>query len=149
MYVPGVSPHHVAVKRSHVDLVPTVLDLMNVPQPAEGELSGASMIDDVIGNAAGNGNGAVAAEERDVYIDMPAGPFTAMRHALIHGPTPGMKLIHLDSGQFQLFDLATDPDEKEDLSSDKAKLDEMVTLFRAKRGSLKEIEVKPVTPPAP
>jgi hypothetical protein len=72
-----------------------------------------------------------------------------MRHALIHGTTPGMKLIHLDTGQFQLFDLASDPDEKEDLSSDKARLDEMVTLFRAKRGTLNEIDVKPVMPTAP
>ncbi len=77
---------------------------------------------------------------------MPIGPYTQMRHALIHGTTPGMKLIHLDSGQFQLFDLAEDPEEKEDLASDKVKLAEMVELFRAKRGSLKEIDVKPSAP---
>ena len=140
LYVPGVTPHHVPVKRSHVDMVPTILDLMSVWRPAEGELSGESMIDDVILPAG------KAFDERDVYIDMPPGPFTAMRHALIHGPTPGMKLIHLDSGEFQLFDLAADPEEKEDLASDKAKLDEMVGLFRAKRGTLKEIEVKPLAP---
>ena len=34
VYVPGVSPHRVPVKRSHVDLVPTVLDLMSVWRPA-------------------------------------------------------------------------------------------------------------------
>ncbi len=138
VYVPGVPPHHVPVKRSHVDFVPTVLDLMSAWRPADGELSGESMIDDVIGGR--------PFVERDVYIDMPIGPFTPMRHALIHGTTPGMKLIHLDSGQFQLFDLAADPDEKEDLSADKAKLDPMVELFRAKRGGLKEIDVKPVIP---
>jgi arylsulfatase A-like enzyme len=144
VYVPGVAPHHVPVKRSHVDFVPTVLDLMSVWRPAEGELSGESMIDDIIGGH--------PLEERDVYIDMPIGPFTPMRHALIHGTTPGMKLIHLDSGEFQLFDLKTDPDEKEDLSNnrdDKAKLDEMIALFRAKRGSLKEIDVKPLIPTTP
>ncbi len=48
VYVPGVVPHHVTVKRSHVDVVPTVLDLMNVWRPAEGELSGESMLDDVV-----------------------------------------------------------------------------------------------------
>jgi arylsulfatase A-like enzyme len=138
VYVPGVTPHHVPVKRSHVDFVPTVLDLMGVWRPAEGELSGESMIADLVGGA--------PYEERDVYMDMPVGPFTLMRHGLIHGPTPGMKLVHLDTGQFQLFDLATDPDEKEDLAADKAKLDPMVELFREKRGTLKEIEVKPVMP---
>ena len=72
-----------------------------------------------------------------------------MRHALIHGTTPGMKLIHLDSGQFELFDLAADPEEKEDLSGERGKLDPMVELFRAKRGTLKEIDVKPVMPAPP
>ena len=115
VYVPGVPPHRVPVKRSHMDFVPTVLDLMSVWRPAEGELSGESMIDDVTKTG--------PYPERDVYIDMPAGPFTAMRHALIHGTTPGMKLIHLDSGQFELFDLAADPEEKEDLSGDRGKLE--------------------------
>ena len=121
---------------------------MSVWRPAEGELSGESMIDDVMAPPEADGTPHVF-EERDVYIDMPAGPFTGMRHAFIHGTTPGMKLVHLESGEFQLFDLAADPDEKEDLSSDKAKLAEMVGLFQAKRGSLKEIEVKPVMPTAP
>ncbi len=110
VYVPGVAPHHVPVKRSHVDFVPTVLDLMSVWRPADGELSGESMLDDVVfpPNAEATDAGpAYTPEERDVYIDMPVGPFTAMRHALIHGPTPGTKLVHLDSGEFQLFDLAS------------------------------------------
>ena len=148
VYVPGVAAHHVPVKRSHVDVVPTLLDLMNVWRPAEGELSGESMIDDVMAqpSSAGTAHDYV---ERDVYIDMPPGPFTAMRHALIHGTTPGMKLVHNDSGQYQLFDLAADPDEKEDLSSDAARLADMVGRFQAKRGSLHEIEVKPAPTTAP
>jgi len=144
VYVPGVASHRVPVKRSHIDFVPTILDLMSVPQPQDGELSGESMIDDVM--AASDDGGTHVYPERDVYIDMPIGPFTQMRHALIHGETPGLKLIHLDSGAFQLFDLARDPGEKEDLSGDKEKLGEMVTLFQEKRGSLKEIDVKPIMP---
>ncbi len=145
VYVPGVPPHHVPVKRSHIDVVPTILDLMRAPPAADGELSGESMIDDVM---AGADDAAVHVyPERDVYIDMPIGPYTQMRHALIHGATPGMKLIHFDSGAYQLFDLATDPDEKDDLASDKEKLAPMVTLFQQKRAGLKEIDVKPLPPP--
>src|SRR6202011_1538499 len=100
---------------------------MNVWRPAEGELSGESMIDDVVAPSRGSDAGAPHEYgERDVYIDMPAGPFTGMRHAFIHGTTPGMKLVHLESGQYQLFDLAADPDEKEDLATDREKLSEMV-----------------------
>ena len=141
VYVPGVLPHHVPVKRSHIDFVPTVLDLMNVWRPAEGELSGESMIDDVL---AGPDHEYL---ERDVFMDMPVGPFNGQRHALIHGKTPGMKIIRSETGQFQLFDLSADPDEKEDLAADKEQLGPMVGLFRQKRGTLKEIEVKPLPPP--
>ncbi|HEY2513031.1 MAG TPA: sulfatase, partial [Polyangiaceae bacterium] len=148
VYVPGVAAHHVPVKRSHVDVAPTVLDLMNVWRPAEGELSGESMIDDVMAQPRAGG-APHEYVERDVYIDMPPGPFTGMRHALIHGATPGMKLVHTDSGQYQLFDLAADPDEKEDLSGDAARLADMVGRFQAKRGSLREIEVKPTPATAP
>ena len=41
LYVPGEAPHHVPVKRSHIDFVPTLLDLMRVRRRA-GELSGLS-----------------------------------------------------------------------------------------------------------
>jgi choline-sulfatase len=143
IYVPGMAPHRVPVKRSHIDIVPTMLDVMGVPPPPPGELSGQSMMIDLV-NKPGE-----PFEERDVLIDMPPGPFTAMRHALIHGDTPGMKLIRLESGQYQLFDLASDPDEKEDLASDKEKLGEMIGLFQAKRATLKEIVVKPDAPPPP
>jgi arylsulfatase A-like enzyme len=143
VYVPGVPPHRVPVKRSQIDLVPTVLDLMNVSPPGRGELSGESDLGDI------EPRSAHVYAERDVYIDMPAGPFTQMRRALLHGPTPGMKLVQTDSGAYQLFDLESDPGEKADLASDRDRLRDAVAAMQAKRATLTEIEVKPVTPPAP
>jgi choline-sulfatase len=142
--VPGIAPHHVPVKRSHVDLVPTLLDVMSIPQPPAGELSGRSMITDVVPQPGGQDAGF---EERDVLIDMPIGPHTAMRRALISGETPGMKLIHLGGNQYELFDLATDPGEKTDLALDRAKLVPMLERFNARRAQLREIAVPP-TPAA-
>jgi choline-sulfatase len=140
IYVPGLPPHHVPVKRSQVDLVPTLLDVMGLRESAPGELSGRSMMTDLTeGLATGAGF-----EERDVYIDMPVGPYTGMRHALIAGPTPGTKLYHFGGDQFALFDLGADPDEKDDLAqSDPEKLREMLHLFTEKRATLKEIAVPP------
>jgi arylsulfatase A-like enzyme len=151
VYVPGVAPHHVPVKRSHIDFVPTLLDVMGLPAPPEGELSGVSDAVDLVAPAPAPATGGqpYVYEERDVYLDMPSGPFTGMRQALIHGETPGMKLIRLESGQYMLFDLAADPGEKEDLSSDKERLAPMVSLFQLKKASLKEIYVKPDAPPPP
>lgn len=134
VYVPGVAPRRVALKRSHIDLVPTLCDLMGI-EPGEGELSGESLLPDIEGSA--------PPVERDVYVDMPIGPFNGTRRALITGPTPGMKLFNLGGNQYQLFDLAEDPGELKDLARDKEKLDPLKAQMQAFRARLKEIEVKP------
>jgi arylsulfatase A-like enzyme len=112
---------------------------MHLPQPPPGQLSGQSAVGDLIAK------GGDAFEERDVYIDMPDGPYTHMRRALIHGVTPGMKLIHFGGRQYQLYDLANDPGEQEDLSPNASLLAPMVQALRAKRGTLREISGKPDT----
>jgi choline-sulfatase len=137
IYVPGATPHRVPKKRSHIDLVPTLLDLMRVAQPADDELSGESMLPDI----AAKPGGEIA--ERDVYIDMPAGPVVLMRRALIHGPTPGLKLYHLGGSYYRLFDLANDPDEASDLVTKRPLLHDMIEQLQAKRATLREIEVPP------
>jgi arylsulfatase A-like enzyme len=135
VYVPGVEPHHVANKRGHVDLVPTMLDIMRIPSPPPGELSGESLAPALLSKE--------ELEERDVYLDMPIGPHTQMRRAIVHGKSPGMKLISLGGTRWLLFDLAKDPGETEDLSRDKVQLDQMIRVFEAKRAGLKEIYVRP------
>jgi arylsulfatase A-like enzyme len=136
LYVPGVRPHHVPLKRSTIDLVPTLLDLLGIAPPPAGELSGQSMLPDLLAR------GDQPLDERDVYLDMPDGPYTRMRRGIIHGETPGMKLIHFGGRQYQLYDLAKDPDERDDLSDDPTRLSPMVEALQAKRATLKEIEVK-------
>ncbi|MGH7282256.1 MAG: sulfatase-like hydrolase/transferase [Polyangiaceae bacterium] len=140
VYVPGVKPHRIPVKRSHIDLVPTLLDILRVPQPGDDELSGQSMIGDILEDAPEADGGAPEYPERDVYIDMPVGPYTGMRRAIIHGPTPGMKLIHFGGNNYSLFDLATDPGETTDLAGDKDRFKPVFAALQAKRGSLHEIE---------
>jgi choline-sulfatase len=142
VYFPGAKPHHVPVKRSHVDLVPTLLDLLGLPAPAVGELSGESMLPDLLVPPDGT------FEERDVYIDMPVGPYTGMRHALITGPTPGLKLYNMAPNQFALFDLAHDPLETNDIVlADRDRYEALVQRFNKTRGRLKE--VTPVAIPSP
>ncbi|HEX7601717.1 MAG TPA: sulfatase-like hydrolase/transferase [Polyangiaceae bacterium] len=138
VYVPGLTAHHVDVKRSHVDLVPTLLDVMSVAQPAPGELSGQSLVDDLVGEG--------PFVERDVYIDMPVGPNTLMRKAVVTGKTPGMKLIYAGGKNYQLYDLAADPEEKNDLSQDEAAMKPVLESFQAARSRVKEIDVPPDAP---
>ena len=73
---------------------------------------------------------------------MPAGPYNIAKRALIFGPTPGMKLIHSGGGNYQLFDLVADPDEKKDLANDKEKLKDAIQKMATVRAGLKEVEVK-------
>lgn len=119
-----------------IDLVPTLLDLMRVPQPPRGELSGRSLARDLVA-APG-----AAYEERDVYFDMPEGPHNRVRRGLIHGPTPGMKLVYLGGGQYRLFDLANDPDENEDLSRNRSRFSPMLSALQSMRSTLREIRVE-------
>jgi choline-sulfatase len=138
--IPGEAARRVPVKRSVIDLVPTLLDLMRIPQPGPAELSGVTLMDDVTAKASG------PYEERDVYMDMPDGPYTHLRRGLLHGTSPGLKLIHFGGRQYQLYDLASDPGETRDLAGDPARLGPMVDLLQAKRATLKEIYVKPDAP---
>lgn len=137
VYVPGAEPRRVSANRSHIDVAPTIIELMGLEIPDDGELRGKSLLDDVyLPKDAEH-------EERDVYVDMPAGPFNGVRRAIITGPAPGTKLIHFGGGSYQLFDLATDPEEKKDLAGDKEKRAAAIARMNALRGRLKEIEVKP------
>ena len=116
-------------KRSHVDLVPTMMDLMGLPKAPEGELSGVSLIADIVQGGPESG-GEARHEERDVYIDMPAGPNNSMHRALIFGATPGKKLIHFGAKNYSLYDLTSDPEEAHDLSSDAALLEVRTSWHR-------------------
>ena len=140
VYVPGVKAHRVPPKRCQIDLVPTLLSLMHVPQPATGELSGESLLPDLFAKTEAD------IVEKDVYLDMPAGPYTQMRRVLIRGETPGKKLVHVGGRQYLLFDLKSDPGELKDLSRDKAELDPMVEAFNQKRAGLHEIFVAAARP---
>jgi choline-sulfatase len=137
VYVPGGEPRKVAEKRSHIDLAPTILELAGVPLPeTRGELQGISLLDDVF--AAKDAE----LEERDVLVDMPKGPYNDPRRAIITGKSPGMKLIHFGALYYNLFDLAEDPGEKNDLSKDKEQVKEINARLALIRGRMKEFEVK-------
>jgi choline-sulfatase len=137
VYVPGIAPHRIPLKRSLIDLVPTALDLLGVPQPPVGELSGVSMAADIVtpDEAAG--------DERDIFMDVPWGPRVSQHRALIHGPTPGLKLMHEGGPQYMVFDLARDPGELNDLSRSKAILEGLTAVYQEKLATLHEVRADP------
>jgi hypothetical protein len=87
----------------------------------------------------------VAIDERDVLLDMPWGPQVSQHRAIIHGPSPGLKLMAPGGPVYMLYDLSKDEAELDDLAHrDRAVLARMVQAYEEKMGSLKEIRVDPV-----
>jgi arylsulfatase A-like enzyme len=137
VYVPGAAPRHVAVRRSTIDVAPTVLELFGVAPPAaddKGALRGESLLPDVLPPP-----GHVAAA-RPVYIDMPAGPYNDERQAYIDGD---LKLITSGGRPLGLYELAEDPGEKRDLTDDRARLQPMLEKTKAFRRALDEVIERP------
>ena len=75
-------------------------------------------------------------QERDVLVDMPAGPYNDPRRALIHGD---MKLTVSNGAHFELYDLAADPDEANDLADD-PRAKELEAYYALVKAQLHEIE---------
>jgi arylsulfatase A-like enzyme len=135
IHVPGVAARRVPVKRSHIDLTPTVLELMGVEVPPPPELRGESLGADIFSPPDAQ------PVERDVLVDMPEGPYNGIRRALITGKSPGMKLIHFGGPRYNLYDLEVDPGETKDLASDKAQLQPVLERMNEIRARLKEVVV--------
>jgi arylsulfatase A-like enzyme len=120
-----------------VDLVPTMMALMGVPWPAdEPVLRGATLLPEALG---------AAPPPRDVWIDLPAGPYNDARRAFIRGD---LKLTHdVGSGSYRLYDLSADPGETKDLYGEDPPRDKaMVRAY--KRALAGTDDVKVTAPPA-
>jgi arylsulfatase A-like enzyme len=139
MLVPGVKPSRIKTRRSAIDVVPTLLDLAGVSQPPPSSqaqdndfVSGVSLLADLLAEP---GKGP---PQRDVFIDMPGGPYNDPRRALIHDD---MKMIVSNDSRFELYDLAADDAEKKNLWDDASLRKPLEERYAAIRAGLKEIRV--------
>lgn len=138
VYVPGLKPKRIKEKRSLIDLVPTILDLMKVergePKHETDFLSGTSLVPELLSEPG------TEQPMREILVDMPPGPFNQARRAYVRGD---MKLIIAGGVRYQLFNLAEDPGEKKDLADDKELLAEYRKHYDQFRARLKEVPLKP------
>ena len=135
---PGIPPQRVAVPRSAIDIVPTLLDLFEAPPVVDGAgddfVSGHSLLEDIV--AAPQAEHAA----RDIFIDMPPGPNNDEHRAFIRGD---FKLMVAGGARWQLYNLTSDPGEHSDLSGDKALLSQKRADYQAFRATLREVVVRP------
>jgi len=137
VHVPTAKPSRVDTRRSLIDLVPTVLNLLHInpPMSAEGSpdrLSGTTLLPDVF-----LAEGATP-EQRDIIVDMPAGPYNDARRSFIHG---NLKLTISNNSGYELYDLAKDPAEAQNLWDKPEAKGDMADRYAAAKARLREIRV--------
>jgi choline-sulfatase len=118
---PGIKPQRITERRSHIDLVPTMLDLLG-QKPAP-ELPGKSLVPELTGQEP-------AKNREPIYLELTEDSHNPPRRALIRGD---YKLIWSGpTDKFQLFDLKRDPGEEKDLAkSEPDNLKDMVAAYHA------------------
>ncbi len=110
IYAPKIDARTIDEPRSHIDLAPTVLELMGAPVAED--LPGQSLVPELYG---------LAPEARPVIIDLPRGLREDRRRALVKGD---QKVIAFqDDNAYVLYNVAKDPEEKRNLA--KLKPDEL------------------------
>jgi choline-sulfatase len=126
--VPGITPRTVNVRRSQIDLLPTLMELLRLVPPAvdaADALSGVSLSGDLLG---------AEAPARPVYIELPEGPFNSLRRSVIDGD---WKLTERGVGRFELYNLANDPGERTNLAAtDPESLRRLRDVMESVRGGL-------------
>lgn len=117
---PGAQPRRITEPRTHIDMAPTVMDLMGLP-PLPG-FQGQSLVKEIYG--------AEEPAKRDVIaLELAEDTHNPHRRAIIKGD---YKLIVFETGwRKMLFNLADDPGEENDLSKkEPEKLAEMDALLK-------------------
>ncbi len=124
----GITPARIEQRRSHIDIPPTILELMGVPVPAE--FQGKSLLPELQGGAP---------ESREpILVELTEDSHNPPRRALIQGD---YKLIDRGRSRFQLYDLKSDPEELKDLAAErKDELARMRALLDKRYETLPRIE---------
>jgi arylsulfatase A-like enzyme len=129
LYVPGGVPRRIEQSRSHIDLAPTIAELMGI-RPSE-PWRGHSLLPEAFG---------APATERPVLVDLPRCDLMDRRRAFVDG---AYKLISFgDDARFNLFNVAQDFAEEQDLA--KAEPDTLVRLqtrYREFTGAIPNVPV--------
>jgi arylsulfatase A-like enzyme len=130
IYVPGQPARTVDQYRSHIDLVPTLFELLGA-KPDEAH-RGKSFAGELFGDAP---------DARDVICDLPEDSHNERRRAFLRD---GWKIIAFANDfRYELYNLKDDPDEKDNLfkkNPEKAK--EMVALYKEASKGIVDAAIK-------
>jgi arylsulfatase A-like enzyme len=121
---PAIQARRIEARRSHIDLAPTILELMGQPVPAN--FQGKSLVPELLG--------AEPESHEPILVELTEDSHNPYRRALIAGK---YKLIDFGQSKYELYDLADDPGELKDLAKDnKEELEHMKKLLADKVAAL-------------
>jgi arylsulfatase A-like enzyme len=127
VFAPGVKKRAIELRRSHLDLAPTVLELMGVPIPQG--FQGRSLVPELYGGEPDS--------REPILCELAHDSHNPPRRALISGRH---KIIEFERKRYELYDLAGDPKETRDISkTDPAEFSRMKKLLDEKFGALPSI----------
>jgi choline-sulfatase len=106
VHAPGSKARAITERRSHVDLAPTILELMGVAPPSD--LQGRSLVPELYGATPGS--------REPILCELPEDSHNPPRRAVVQGP---LKLIEFERGRTALFDLSSDPGERVDIAKER------------------------------
>jgi arylsulfatase A-like enzyme len=101
-----IVPRRIEQRRSHIDLAPTILELMKVPAPAT--FQGKSLVPELYG--------APPDVREPIVLELTEDSHNPPRRALISG---SYKIIEFGRRKYELYDLDQDPGELEDLATER------------------------------
>jgi arylsulfatase A-like enzyme len=128
--VPGLPPRQLKARRSHIDLAPTIADLMGLPMkpPFRGESLLAEM------------QSSDKPEDKRIVVDLPRADLMDRRRAVI---ADGYKIVSFgDDKRFMLFNVAKDPFEATDLAEEQPELlEKMKKVYAEESAKIPNVEV--------
>lgn len=128
VFGPGIQPRRIDERRSHIDLAPTILDIMGLPP--EPSFMGKSMLPEL--------EGAVPDNREPILSELTEDSHNPPRRAFILGD---YKLLVIKERKFLLFNLRKDPGELTDLAAaEPDKLAEIKQAYEAMYEKLPMVE---------
>lgn len=102
---PGITARKVEQRRSHIDIAPTILELMGLDIPED--FQGRSLVPELHGKEP---------ESREpILLELAEDSHNPPRRALIQG---SYKIIHFGRSRYELYDLSVDPGEEKNLAAE-------------------------------
>jgi arylsulfatase A-like enzyme len=105
VYAPGVAPKKIDERRSHIDLAPTIVELLGVKAKPE-TFAGKSLVPEIYGAEP-------PGSREPIVLDLPEDSHNPEVRAIVSGK---FKLIVYGKNRGELYDLESDPEEKKDLA---------------------------------